>query len=1147
MRWRRIASWTAFGALALIVLALGWLWTADLAVFKPQLERFVTQQTGRAFAIDGEFHVGLSRHTSVIAEDLRFGNAEWAESGDMVTVGRAEVHVDLWSLFRGPLLIELIDLDDTNILLLNPGDKAPNWELPIESAADDDDAQQEPGIDFLVGRIDVDRLQVHLESAERDRPLNFVVDRLDQAHRDDNYLDLELRGSLDGRAVEVDGRFGTWEALLAGKNFDIDLDAVLDTFNLSIRGRIDDAANPLRPEFEFTASGPDVDDLTRMLGLGEEGEGDINLSGSLKPVTDGPLALSIRGNVGLTEIDAVGEAADLQSFDSLRLRANASGPDLGRILRLVGIHQVRESPFMLKLDAESHDGALLVNEASMVFAEAHFDGSARIPRFPSADDAVIRLQIEGPDIQRFRYITGLPGAASGPFSLGFTVDVREDGVEVLELNAKTSLGEIHGDGRIGDPDTFIGSRVNVRVATDSIARVAAAYGLREMPDQPAELSGAADYTTAGIRTVGPVAVTMGSLVAEVDGVVALQEGIRGTDFAVKVRGGDLAQVVAMFAESTAVPALPFDVAGRLRVGNDGYRLTDASGSLGSATLTVGGLLVPADGIAGSWFDVAARGSRFEELVAPLEGLEVQPGPFEFGGRIAFRADAIALTDVKLTRAVSSARVDLTIGRGGEEARLDFGVSASGRDVRNVLNRIEGFEAFEQPFSVDARGKLRGPHWTFDRFDVAVGDATLSAAGELEFGESKRSTAFDLALDVPTLAAIGIVDGRKFRDQRLSLTAKVTGGGGRLAAEDLVMRIGSSDVHGTVLARMGEVPQVDIDVRSDRLVYLPLREEPAEDYDRAPDFDDGRLIPDIAIPFEAMRKVNASIVASIGELQRDKLYLSDIELDATLSDGALDVRSLRLKARSGGLAAKATLAPAEGQGTASLQLVGRDLAFGLLDENLDLAMTSGIDIDLRSAGTDLRALAGNASGVVYVDTRGGRLTGNQFIQKIYGDMLEEILNTINPFRKTDPYTEFECLVVPLSVTDGKIEATPSIFASTAKIRMVAQGTVNLKNEKIQLSVRSTPRRIVSFSAAELVNPYLQIVGTLASPRLAVDETGVLITGGAAVATGGLTLLARGLWDRLSKSGDPCNQMSEQALQDFAGRLPDIAIEPATREE
>ncbi len=130
MRWRRIAFWAMFSTLALIVLALSWLWTADLGVFKPQLERFVTQELGHEFDIRGEFHVDLAGQTTVVAEDLHFANAEWADSDDMVTVGRAEVRIDLWSLFRGLVLIEMVDLDDTKILLLNPGDTAPNWDLP---------------------------------------------------------------------------------------------------------------------------------------------------------------------------------------------------------------------------------------------------------------------------------------------------------------------------------------------------------------------------------------------------------------------------------------------------------------------------------------------------------------------------------------------------------------------------------------------------------------------------------------------------------------------------------------------------------------------------------------------------------------------------------------------------------------------------------------------------------------------------------------------------------------------------------------------------------------------------------------------------------------------------------------------------------
>jgi uncharacterized protein involved in outer membrane biogenesis len=216
MRWRRIAFWLSLGTLALVVLALTWLWTADLGVFKPQVERIVSERTGREFSIDGNFFVDLARHSTVIAEDVRFENADWADQADMVTVGRIEVRLDLWSLVRGPIIIELIGLDDASISLVNPEVGEPNWVLPIEARP----PAEEPGagIDFLVEQIDIDRAQLILDSAERTRPLDLQVSSYRLQHRDDGLLEVGLDALLDGRPVSISGELGNWDALLAGKD-----------------------------------------------------------------------------------------------------------------------------------------------------------------------------------------------------------------------------------------------------------------------------------------------------------------------------------------------------------------------------------------------------------------------------------------------------------------------------------------------------------------------------------------------------------------------------------------------------------------------------------------------------------------------------------------------------------------------------------------------------------------------------------------------------------------------------------------------------------------------------------------------------------------------------------------------------------------
>jgi len=165
MRIRKIARWFAVVFVTLLALALAWLWTADLGAFKPQIERWVSEETGREFVIDGEFHVDLTRHAVVIAEDIRFKNAEWGKEPYMVEIGRAEVHVDLWSIFNGPFLVELIDVDDVEIRLVKPEDGDPNWSLSPQSAAPSPaEEESEAGFEVLFDIIDIDRLHLLFES-----------------------------------------------------------------------------------------------------------------------------------------------------------------------------------------------------------------------------------------------------------------------------------------------------------------------------------------------------------------------------------------------------------------------------------------------------------------------------------------------------------------------------------------------------------------------------------------------------------------------------------------------------------------------------------------------------------------------------------------------------------------------------------------------------------------------------------------------------------------------------------------------------------------------------------------------------------------------------------------------------------------------
>jgi hypothetical protein len=113
--------------------------------------------------------------------------------------------------------------------------------------------------------------------------------------------------------------------------------------------------------------------------------------------------------------------------------------------------------------------------------------------------------------------------------------------------------------------------------------------------------------------------------------------------------------------------------------------------------------------------------------------------------------------------------------------------------------------------------------------------------------------------------------------------------------------------------------------------------------------------------------------------------------------------------------------------------------------------------------------------------------------------------------------------------------------TNKLRIGSDAAIDLKTEKLEMTFRTTPRKGLTISAGEILNPFVMVVGTLAEPRLAVDAKGSLISGGAAVATGGLSILARATWNRLVRSKDPCETASAQGIATLKDRFAEFPRE------
>ena len=292
----------------------------------------------------------------------------------------------------------------------------------------------------------------------------------------------------------------------------------------------------------------------------------------------------------------------------------------------------------------------------------------------------------------------------------------------------------------------------------------------------------------------------------------------------------------------------------------------------------------------------------------------------------------------------------------------------------------------------------------------------------------------------------------------------------------------------------------------------------------------KLIPDTPLPLELLRSFNADIDISIDELRTRALIEKGLVVDAQISDGALNLERLSFITQRGGeLSLTGSLVPNEASGAnLNLFVEGNALVMGFVaktDEELQQLPLFELDAELSGEGATVREIAGSLNGYLRLIGSEGRLRSGSF-SLITQDFITEVLNAVNPFTKTDPYTNVECAAVLLTFKNGKVNGKPALVQQTEKLRLFANLKLDLKTEKLDMDFKMIPQKGLGLSVSNLINPYIKVVGTLGSPSLVMDPESVLIEGGVAVATVGLSLLAKGLKDRFLSGKDPCGKATTE---------------------
>jgi hypothetical protein len=212
--------------------------------------------------------------------------------------------------------------------------------------------------------------------------------------------------------------------------------------------------------------------------------------------------------------------------------------------------------------------------------------------------------------------------------------------------------------------------------------------------------------------------------------------------------------------------------------------------------------------------------------------------------------------------------------------------------------------------------------------------------------------------------------------------------------------------------------------------------------------------------------------------------------------------------------------------------GRKLRFNFAGVKGDVADIPATDMTVRlvSRGDSLHKLAATANGEVIISQGAGRLPGG-LLEKLSSDLLTQLLSALNPIAKSEPFTQWDCGVYRLDVVDGSANIA-ALYAQTKNIKVVGGGSIDFNTEKLNIEFNTKPRKGIGVSADMFVSPFVALKGTLAAPQIGLNQKGALLTSGTALATGGLSLLARAAADRAGGVTDDC----QQHLETFARHTP-----------
>lgn len=479
----------------------------------------------------------------------------------------------------------------------------------------------------------------------------------------------------------------------------------------------------------------------------------------------------------------------------------------------------------------------------------------------------------------------------------------------------------------------------------------------------------------------------------------------------------------------------------------------------------------------------------------LTELEIHDANLKFHDHLTGDTTAIAISEAVLASHGSGTPLTVAI-----EANVD------GRaiEVNGMLGR-SGQLLANQAVDVD--------------LDLSADAVTLGIEGNIARPLQGEGLDLGLALHAPELADLGRLAGGAWPAAGpVEIEGRLSDADHGHALNGLRLRLAGSDLTGNLrLETEDGRPRVAGRLYSERIDLAGLN---AGDAGGA---DTGRLFSTSPLPLATLGSLDLDVALDARRVDTGQAPLENLETRLVLDRGRLRLEPFRADLAGGDLTAVATLDIEEDSARMKLDLGVERLEPGRLAALRDVVTGAATDITFAAAGegVSVAGIMATLNGRLLVRAGEGTLNNRQ-ANVASSDVLLETYALLDPTARRDTRARLACAVFHFAIDDGVALTDRGIALATDRMNVIGSGIVNLQTEGLDIRITTEAREGAGLSAGQFAD-LVRLGGTLADPQPALDTGAAVMTGvsaGAALATSGLSIVAQGLYDRLTADDAPC---------------------------